>query len=220
MKVLVVGGGGREHSIVWKLKQSPKVDELWCAPGNAGIAADAKCVDIDAEDIDGIVKFAYEKKIDLAVIGPEVPLSMGIVDALEAHGVRAFGPNKKCAQLEGSKSFTKSFLARHNIPTAKYKEYTDKESLTADIGIYGFPMVLKADGLAAGKGVIIAQDADEAAAGIEELMGSKKFGEAGDLVVVEECLTGVEASMLCFVDENTIVPMESALRTTNVFSDG
>jgi len=217
MKVLVVGGGGREHSIVWKLKQSPKVDELWCAPGNAGIAADAKCVDIDAEDIDGIVKFAYEKKIDLAVIGPEVPLSMGIVDALEAHGVRAFGPNKKCAQLEGSKSFTKSFLARHNIPTAKYKEYTDKESLTADIGIYGFPMVLKADGLAAGKGVIIAQDADEAAAGIEELMGSKKFGEAGDLVVVEECLTGVEASMLCFVDENTIVPMESAQDYKRVF---
>lgn len=217
MKVLVVGGGGREHSIVWKLKQSPKVDKIWCAPGNAGIARDAECVDIGAEDIDRIVEFAYENKVDLAVIGPEVPLSMGIVDALEAHGIKAFGPNAKCAQLEGSKSFTKAFLARHDIPTARYKEYTDKDTLLDDIGVFGFPMVIKADGLAAGKGVIIAQDADEARAGIEEMMGEKRFGDAGDLVVVEECLTGVEASMLCFVDENTIVPMESAQDYKRVF---
>jgi phosphoribosylamine--glycine ligase len=217
MKVLVVGGGGREHSIIWKLKQSPKVDKIWCAPGNAGIARDAECVDIGAEDIDEIVKFASENKVDLAVIGPEVPLSMGIVDALEAHGIKTFGPNAKCAQLEGSKAFTKAFLARHDIPTAKYKEYTDKDALLADIGVFGFPMVIKADGLAAGKGVIIAQDADEARAGIEEMMGEKRFGDAGDLVVVEECLTGVEASMLCFVDENTIVPMESAQDYKRVF---
>ena len=133
MKVLVVGSGGREHAIIWKLAQSPKVDKIYCAPGNAGIAMDAECVNIKAEDIDGVVAFAKENAIDMAVIGPEVPLAMGIVDALEAEGVKTFGPNKKCAQLEASKAFTKSFLARHNIPTAGYKEYTNKEDLLADV---------------------------------------------------------------------------------------
>ncbi|MEE3362242.1 MAG: phosphoribosylamine--glycine ligase [Anaerovoracaceae bacterium] len=217
MKVLIVGGGGREHAIVWKLSQSPKVDEIYCAPGNAGIAQQAVCVDIGDTDIEKLTDFAAGENIDLVVVGPEVPLSMGIVDAMNAKGIRAFGPNKSCARLEGSKSFTKSFLERHNIPTAKYKEYTDKDSLMADIGVFGFPMVLKADGLAAGKGVIIAKDADEAARGIEEMMGERKFGSAADLVVVEECLTGVEASMLCFVDHNTIVPMESAQDYKRVF---
>ena len=146
MKVLVVGSGGREHAICWKLKQSPRVTELYCAPGNAGIGRDAECVPVSAEDIPGIVALAQEKAIDLAVIGPEVPLAMGIVDALEAVGVKTFGPNKKCSQLEASKAFTKSFLARHDIPTAKYKEYTDKQALIDDIGIFGWPMVIKADG--------------------------------------------------------------------------
>lgn len=217
MKVLVVGSGGREHAICWKLKQSPKLDELYCAPGNAGIAKDAVCVDIKAEDIEGICAWAKENDIDLAIIGPEVPLAMGIVDALEEAGIKTFGPNKKCAQLEASKSFTKSFLARHNIPTAGHKEYTDKESLLADVGIYGYPMVLKADGLAAGKGVVIPENEADAIAAIEEMMGDKVFGSAADKIVVEEFLTGVEASMLCFVDENTIVPMESAQDYKRIF---
>ena len=217
MKVLVVGGGGREHAICWKLAQSPKVTELYCAPGNAGIADVAKCVDVSAEDIDGICSFAADKKIDLAVIGPEVPLAMGIVDRLEAAGVRTFGPNAKCSQLEASKSFTKTFLAKHGIPTAGYKEFTDKDELLKSVGIYGYPMVLKADGLAAGKGVVIAETEEAAKEAIEEMMGQRVFGAAADKIVVEEFLTGVEASMLCFVDENSIIPMESAQDYKRVF---
>ena len=218
-KVLVVGGGGREHAICWKLAQSKEIEKLYCAPGNAGIADTAECVGISAEDIEGICAFAKEKEIDLAVIGPEVPLSMGIVDALEAVGVKAFGPNKKCAQLEASKSFTKAFLARHNIPTAKYSEYTSKEEIEKNIGIYGYPMVIKADGLAAGKGVVLAENAEDAQKAIDEMMGEKIFGSAGDLIVVEECLKGIEASMLCFVDEHTIVPMESAQDYKRIFDN-
>ena len=218
-KVLVVGGGGREHAICWKLAQSKEIEKLYCAPGNAGIADTAECVNISAEDIEGICAFAKENKIDLAVIGPEVPLSMGIVDALEEVGVKAFGPNKKCAQLEASKSFTKAFLARHNIPTAKYSEYTSKEEIEKNIGIYGYPMVIKADGLAAGKGVVLAENAEDAQKAIDEMMGEKIFGSAGDLIVVEECLKGIEASMLCFVDENTIVPMESAQDYKRIFDN-
>ncbi len=217
MKVLVVGGGGREHAICWKLAQSPKVEKIYCAPGNAGIAQVAECVEIKAEDISKICDFAAESQVELAVIGPEVPLAMGIVDALEERGIRTFGPNKECSQLEASKSFTKSFLARHKIPTAAYKEYTDIDSLRGDIGIFGYPMVLKADGLAAGKGVVLAADEEEAAAAIEEMMGARVFGSAGDKVVVEECLVGVEASMLCFVDERTILPMESAQDYKRIF---
>ncbi len=219
MKVLVVGGGGREHAIVWKLAQSKDISQLYCAPGNPGIARDAWCVDIGAEDIEEICSFAKAEKIDLAVIGPEVPLAMGIVDRLLAEGIRAFGPNKSCARLEASKSFTKSFLARHRIPTAKYQEFTNKETLLANIGIYGFPMVLKADGLAAGKGVVIAETKEQAEAAIEEMMGSRVFGAAGDKVVVEEFLTGIEASMLCFVDHNTILPMASAQDYKRIFDD-
>ena len=210
MRVLVVGGGGREHAFCWKLAQSSKISKLYCAPGNAGIADVAECVPVGAEDIDGICAWASDNNIDLAVIGPEVPLAMGIVDRLNEAGVKTFGPNAKCAQLEASKSFTKAFLARHNIPTAGYREFTDKEELLANVGIYGYPMVLKADGLAAGKGVVIPEDEESAVAAIEEMMGDKVFGNAADKIVVEEFLTGVEASMLCFVDHNTIVPMESA----------
>ena len=210
MRVLVVGGGGREHAICWKLAQSSKISKLYCAPGNAGIADVAECVPVGAEDIDGICAWASDNNIDLAVIGPEVPLAMGIVDRLNEAGVKTFGPNAKCAQLEASKSFTKAFLARHNIPTAGYREFTDKEELLANVGIYGYPMVLKADGLAAGKGVVIPEDEESAVAAIEEMMGDRVFGNAADKIVVEEFLTGVEASMLCFVDHNTIVPMESA----------
>lgn len=210
MKVLIVGSGGREHAIAWKLKQSPKVDQIICAPGNAGIAQVAECVAVKAEDIEAICRLAKEREIDLAIIGPEVPLAMGIVDELSELGIKTFGPNKKCAQLEASKAFTKAFLARHNIPTAGYKEFTDKDELLKAVGIYGYPMVIKADGLAAGKGVVIAENEEDAVKAIEEMMGDRVFGTAGDKVVVEEYLTGVEASMLCFVDEHTIVPMESA----------
>ena len=167
MRVLVVGGGGREHAICWKLAQSSKISKLYCAPGNAGIADVAECVPVGAEDIDGICAWASDNNIDLAVIGPEVPLAMGIVDRLNEAGVKTFGPNAKCAQLEASKSFTKAFLARHNIPTAGYREFTDKEELLANVGIYGYPMVLKADGLAAGKGVVIPEDEESAVAAIE-----------------------------------------------------
>lgn len=217
MNVLVVGGGGREHAIVWKLTQSPKVDKIYCAPGNAGIALDAECVDIKAEDVEGLCTFARDYRIGLAVIGPEVPLAMGIVDKMEAVGIRAFGPNKKCSRLEASKAFTKHFLEKHNIPTAGYREFTDKQELLDAVGIFGYPMVLKADGLAAGKGVIIAETEDDAKKAIEEMMGDRVFGSAGDKIVVEEFLTGVEASMLCFVDENTIVPMESAQDYKRIF---
>lgn len=217
MRVLVVGGGGREHAIVWKLAQSPKVDKLYCAPGNAGIAQDAECVNIKAEDIEGLCTFAKEHQVDLAVIGPEVPLAMGIVDEMAAAGIRAFGPDKSCARLEASKAFTKDFLDRHSIPTAGYKEFTDKQQLLDAVGIFGYPMVLKADGLAAGKGVVIAETEEDAKKAIEEMMGDRVFGSAGDKIVVEEFLTGVEASMLCFVDEHTIVPMESAQDYKRIF---
>jgi phosphoribosylamine---glycine ligase len=219
MKVLVVGGGGREHAIVWKLAQSKHITELFCAPGNPGIAELAWCVDISAEDIDGICGFAKAEKIDLAVIGPEVPLAMGIVDRLVEAGIRAFGPNQSCARLEASKAFTKSFLARHQIPTAGYREFTDKDTLLANIGIFGFPMVIKADGLAAGKGVVIAENHQDAVDAIEEMMGARVFGAAGDKVVVEEFLTGIEASMLCFVDHHSIVPMASAQDYKRIFDN-
>ncbi|MBK5246069.1 MAG: phosphoribosylamine--glycine ligase [Peptostreptococcaceae bacterium] len=217
MRVLIVGSGGREHAIVWKLSKSPKIKKMYCAPGNAGIAELAECVEIQGEDIERICQFAVANKIDLAVIGPEVPLSLGIVDALEDKGIRTFGPNKKCAQLEASKAFTKKFLERHRIPTARYKEFTDRRKIEEDIGIFGYPMVIKADGLAAGKGVIIAETKEEAEKAIGEIMGDKVFGTAGDKIVVEEFLTGVEASMLCFVDENTIVPMESVQDYKRIF---
>lgn len=219
MKILIVGGGGREHAIAWKLAQSKKVDKLYCAPGNAGIAEVAECVPIKAEDVEGICSFAKEKKIGLTVIGPEVPLSMGIVDALAEEGLKAFGPNRNCAQLEASKSFTKAFLARHHIPTAGYKEFTDINELKQSVGLFGYPMVIKADGLAAGKGVVIAEDEEAALKAIDEIMGDKIFGAAGDKIVVEEFLTGIEASMLCFVDGKTIVPMESAQDYKRIFDE-
>lgn len=219
MKVLIVGGGGREHAIAWKLAQSPRIEKLYCAPGNPGIAEQAECVAIAAEDVEGICRFSKKHHIDLVVVGPEVPLAMGIVDALNAVGVKAFGPNKKCAQLESSKAFTKAFLERHQIPTANYREFTDAEELKKAIGIFGFPMVLKADGLAAGKGVVIAETREEAEKAIDEMMGEKIFGSAGERVVVEEFLTGIETSMLCFVDGKTIMPMESAQDYKRIFDE-
>ena len=210
MKILVVGGGGREHAICWKLKNEKDVEKVYCAPGNAGIADSAECVDIKDSDIENLVKFAKDNAIDLTVVGPEVPLVMGIVDAFEKEGLRIFGPNKQCATFEGSKAFSKDFMIRNDIPTAKYKEYTDLDEAIAEIDSFGYPVVIKADGLAAGKGVVIPENREDAIITLKEMMADKKFGEAGDKVVIEEFLTGIETSILAFVDNNTIIPMESA----------
>ncbi|CZR95472.1 MULTISPECIES: phosphoribosylamine--glycine ligase [unclassified Clostridioides] len=210
MKILVVGGGGREHAICWKLSKEKNIEKVYCAPGNAGIANVAECVNISDTNIEELLKFAKENEIGLTIVGPEVPLVMGIVDEFEKEGLRVFGPNKKCAQLEGSKAFSKDFMIKHNIPTAKYKEYTNLEEAISEIDSFGYPVVIKADGLAAGKGVVIPENREDAIATLKEMMSDKKFGTAGDKIVLEEFLKGIETSILAFVDNDTIVPMASA----------
>ncbi|HOE56307.1 MAG TPA: phosphoribosylamine--glycine ligase [Bacillota bacterium] len=210
MKVLVIGSGGREHAIVTKIAESSMVDKIYCAPGNGGIAELAECVGIKAEDVGGLLNFALSKAIDLTVVGPEVPLSMGVVDRFESRGLRIFGPCKKGAMLESSKVFSKDFMIRNNIPTAAYKVYYDPEKAKKEIDNFGYPAVIKADGLAAGKGVIIAQNKEEACTAIDEILSEGKFGEAGSRIVVEEFLSGYEASILAFVDGRIAIPMVSA----------
>ena len=217
MKILVVGGGGREHAICWKLSNESDVEKIYCAPGNAGISSVAKCIDIQDSDIENLLKFAKENQIDLTIVGPEIPLVAGIVDAFEKEGLKIFGPNKKCAQLEGSKSFSKDFMIRHNLPTAKYKEYTDLDEAISEIDSFGYPVVIKADGLAAGKGVVIPENREDAITTLKEMMSDKKFGKAGDKIVVEEFLNGIESSILAFVDNDTIVPMVSSKDHKKVF---
>ena len=210
MKILVVGGGGREHAICWKLSNEKNVEKIYCAPGNPGIAEVAECVNIGDSDIDKLAKFAKENEIDMTVVGPEVPLVMGITDVFESQGLKVFGPNKKCARLEGSKAFSKDFMTRHNLPTAKYKEYTNIDKAIDDIDDFGYPVVIKADGLAAGKGVIISKNREDAIKTLKEMMNDKKFGTAGEKIVIEEFLSGIETSILAFVDNETIIPMVSA----------
>lgn len=210
MKILVVGGGGREHAICWKLSNEKNVEKIYCAPGNPGIAEVAECVNIGDSDIDKLAKFAKENEIDMTVVGPEVPLVMGITDVFESQGLKVFGPNKKCARLEGSKAFSKDFMTRHNLPTAKYKEYTNIDKAIDDIDEFGYPVVIKADGLAAGKGVIISKNREDAIKTLKEMMNDKKFGTAGEKIVIEEFLSGIETSILAFVDNETIIPMVSA----------
>ena len=217
MKILVVGGGGREHAICWKLNNESNVEKIYCAPGNAGISNVAECIDIGDSDIENLLKFAKENQIDLTIVGPEIPLVAGIVDAFEKEGLKIFGPNKKCAQLEGSKSFSKDFMIRHNLPTAKYKEYTDLDEAISEIDSFGYPVVIKADGLAAGKGVVIPENREDAITTLKEMMSDKKFGKAGDKIVVEEFLNGIETSILAFVDNDTIVPMVSSKDHKKVF---
>lgn len=219
MKILVVGGGGREHAICWKLNGEEKVEKVYCAPGNAGISKVAECVDIKATDIEKLADFAEENRIDLTVIGPEVPLVMGISDVFKERGLRVFGPDKACSQLEGSKLFSKEFMVRHNIATAKYKEYTDLKKAIEEIDSFGYPVVIKADGLAAGKGVIIPTNREEAIETLNTIMKDRKFGEAGNLVVVEEFLEGVETSILALVDKNTIIAMESSKDHKKVYEN-
>ncbi|GAA0102737.1 phosphoribosylamine--glycine ligase [Paraclostridium bifermentans] len=219
MKILVVGSGGREHAICYSLLKGKKVNEIYCAPGNAGISEIAQCLSIKDNDIDNLYKFAKENKIDLTIVGPEVPLVDGIVDKFEKENLRIFGPNKKCSMLEGSKAFSKEFMIKHDIPTAKYKEYMDLDEAINEIDSFGYPVVIKADGLAAGKGVVIAKDKEEGIKALREMMSDKKFGIAGEKIVIEEFLKGIETSILAFVDNNTIVPMESAKDHKKVYNN-
>lgn len=210
MKIMVIGGGGREHTIVWKLSQSDRVDKIYCAPGNGGISELAECVPIKVTDIDGVVRFAKEKAIDLVVVAPDDPLVLGMVDALEAEGIRAFGPRANAAAIEGSKVFSKDLMKKYNIPTAGYEVFSDPAEALAYIERGSFPTVIKAEGLALGKGVIIAKDIDEARGAIHDIMEEKVFGASGSRVVIEEFLTGPEVSVLAFCDGKTVVPMVSA----------
>jgi phosphoribosylamine---glycine ligase len=210
MKVLVVGSGGREHAIVTSLAKSPKADKIYCAPGNAGIAALAELVPIKAMEFDKLVAFAKEKEIDLTIIGMDDPLVGGIVDAFEKEGLRVFGPRKNAAIIEGSKAFSKELMKKYKIPTAAYETFDDYEKAVAYLETAKFPIVLKADGLALGKGVLICQNLEEAKAGAKEIMADKKFGDAGNQMVIEEFMTGREVSVLSFVDGKTIKIMASA----------
>lgn len=210
MKVLVVGGGGREHALCWKIAQSPLVEKLYCAPGNPGIAQLAECVHIGAEEIDALCDFAKAENIDLTVVGPEVPLTMGIVDMFQAAGLDVFGPNKAAAQIEGSKGFSKDLMAKYNIPTAAYQSFTDHAAAVAYVKEQGAPIVVKADGLAAGKGVIVAMTEEQAIAGIDDIMRDKVFGAAGASVVIEEFMDGEEASFFAFTDGKNILPLASS----------
>ena len=210
MKVFIVGSGGREHAIAWKVAQSKKVDKIYCAPGNAGISEVAECVPIGAMEFDKLVAFAKEKEIDLTVIGMDDPLVGGIVDVFEKEGLRVFGPRKNAAILEGSKAFSKDLMKKYNIPTAAYETFTDPEKALEYLETSKMPIVLKADGLALGKGVLICQTLEEAKEGVKTLMMDKKFGSAGDEIVIEEFMTGREVSVLSFVDGNIVKIMRSA----------
>ena len=210
MKILIVGGGGREHAIAWKLAKSPKVEKMYCAPGNAGIAQVAECVNIGVMEFDKLVAFAKEHEIDLTVVAPDDPLAAGAVDAFEAAGLRAFGPRANAAILEGSKAFSKDLMKKYGIPTAAYETFNDPEKALAYLETAKMPIVLKADGLALGKGVLICKDLEEAKAGVKTLMMDKQFGSAGDEIVIEEFMTGREVSVLSFVDGKTIRIMTSA----------
>jgi phosphoribosylamine--glycine ligase len=217
MKVLVVGGGGREHALVWKVSQSLKVTKIYAAPGNAGIAQLAECVPLKAEDVPALLAFAKKTGIDLTIVGPEGPLSLGIVDEFAKAGLRIFGPSGKAAIIEGSKQFSKDLMKKYGIPTAEYGVFTDRAKAEAYVREKGAPIVVKADGLAAGKGVVVAETVEEALKAVELIMGQKAFGAAGDRVVIEECLRGEEASFMAFSDGKTVVPMASSQDHKRVF---
>jgi len=212
MKVLIIGGGGREHALAWKVAQSAKVSQVFLAPGNAGTALEDKLtnVDVGAEDVPALVAFAEENQIDLTIVGPEVPLVLGVVDAFQDKGLSIFGPSQAAAQLEGSKAFTKDFLARHNIPSADYQNFTEIEPAIAYVQEKGAPIVVKADGLAAGKGVIVAMTLTEAEEAIRDMLAGNAFGEAGSRVVIEEFLDGEEASFIVMVDGKNVLPFATS----------
>ncbi|MHC4481666.1 MAG: phosphoribosylamine--glycine ligase [Planctomycetota bacterium] len=210
MRVLFVGGGGREHALVWKMAASPMVDRLFCAPGNAGIARMAECVEIEATEVLRLRRFARENSVDLTVVGPEAPLVRGLVDSFEAAGLRAFGPSREAARIEGSKVFAKQIMRRHGIPTAAFRTFTAPERVKSYLNMVGAPVVVKADGLAAGKAAIVCQTLQEANEAVDRIMIRKEFGAAGDQIVVESCLAGEEASMIAFTDGQTIAVLPSS----------
>ncbi len=212
MKVLVIGGGGREHALAWKASQSPLVDQVFVAPGNAGTELEERLtnVAIAADDIDGLCRFAEQEQIDLTIVGPEAPLVIGVVDRFQQQGLKIFGPSQQAAQLEGSKTFTKDFLARHHIPTAAYQSFTEIDPAVAYIEEMGAPIVVKADGLAAGKGVILAETDQQAITAVKDMLAGNAFGDAGHRVVIEEFLRGEEASFICMVDGEHILPMATS----------
>ena len=210
MNVLVVGGGGREHAICWKLAQSPRVTKLYCAPGNGGIAQVAECVPVTATDVEGMVAWAKGHDIDFVMVAPDDPLALGMVDAMEAAGIPAFGPRANAAIVEASKAFSKELMKKYHIPTAKYQTFTDLDEALAYIEAEGAPIVVKADGLALGKGVVVAATVDEAKQAAREMMEGHKFGDSGNTVVIEECMTGPEVTVLAFTDGKTVVPMPAS----------
>ena len=217
MKVLVVGGGGREHAICWKLAQSPKITELYCAPGNAGIAEVATCVNVKATDVEGMVKWAKDNAMDFVMVAPDDPLALGMVDAMDEAGIPAFGPRANAAIIEASKAFSKALMKKYNIPTAAYETFTELDKALAYIDEQGAPIVVKADGLALGKGVVVASTVDEAKQAVREMMEDKKFGASGSTVVIEECMVGPEVTVLAFCDGEHLVPMLSSQDHKRVF---
>ncbi len=217
MKVLVIGGGGREHALVWKLKQSPRVEKVFCAPGNAGISEIAECIDIKPDNVEALLDFVKYNWIDLTVVGPEVPLTEGIVDAFMKEERTIFGPEKIGAQLEGSKIFAKDFMQKYGIPTAEYKTFSSYHHAEEYVRLKGAPLVIKADGLAAGKGVIVAETVDEAIEALKLIMHDRAFGDAGNRVLVEQCLKGEEASFMIITDGKTVVPLATSQDHKQVF---
>ncbi|SHE77300.1 phosphoribosylamine--glycine ligase [Tissierella praeacuta DSM 18095] len=210
MKVLVIGSGGREHALCWKISKSQRVSKVYCAPGNGGTLEVAENIPINVDEIEKLVQFAIENNIDLTVVGPELPLVLGIVDKFQEKELKIFGVNKTCAQLEGSKDFSKEFMEKYNIPTAKYKSYINLDEAIEGLEEFTYPLVIKADGLCAGKGVVICNSEEEAINTLKSILGDKVFGSEGEKVVIEEFLDGIEASLLCLVTKDKIIPMESA----------
>jgi phosphoribosylamine--glycine ligase len=219
MRVLVVGGGGREHALVWKIAQSPRVSKIYCAPGNAGIAEEAMIVPIKANDLEGLLGFALKERIDLTVVGPEDPLTRGIVDLFESKRLFIFGPNQKAAEIEGSKAFAKEMMKKCGVPTAAYEVFDDRDEALRYLRRQKAPIVVKADGLAAGKGVIICRTIEEAIQSVDKMMGEKIFGEAGRRIVIEKCLQGEEASFLAFTDGKAILPLASSQDHKAIFDE-
>lgn len=219
MKVLVVGGGGREHTLVWKISQSPRVKEVYCAPGNGGISQKAHCLDIEATDLQGLVRICKDHMIDLTVVGPELPLTMGIVDLFQGEGLKIFGANRAAAQIEGSKAFAKDLMRQYGIPSAEYQVFDNRDEAAAYISKKGAPIVVKADGLAAGKGVSVAETVQDALEALDRIMVKKVFGQAGEKVVIEERLVGEEASFIAFSDGERVLPMASSQDHKPIYDD-
>ncbi|WP_308533944.1 phosphoribosylamine--glycine ligase [uncultured Peptoniphilus sp.] len=217
MKVLIIGNGGRENALAWKVSKSDKIEKIFMAKGNGGTEDFCTNIDIDPKDLDGLLDFAKKEKIDLTIVGPEDPLCAGIVDKFKEEGLKIFGPNKECAKFEKSKEFTKKFLEKYNIPTAKYKSFKDFEGAKEGLSDFSYPLVIKADGLCLGKGVFICKDKNEGEQALEKIFKDRIFGSEGDLVVMEEFLEGVESSLLCFVSNNKLFPLETAKDHKQIF---